>query len=54
VRIALAELFAGAPPVGPEVFAHVDASRAALTVTVRPHRFAGIALEEVTLGAPLG
>jgi hypothetical protein len=35
----------------------VDTSRGALavlTVTVRPHRFAGVAIEEVTLDAALG
>jgi type VI secretion system ImpC/EvpB family protein/type VI secretion system ImpB/VipA family protein len=51
-RIALMELFERAAPAGPEVAAKVE--RDALTVTVRPRRFAGIALEELTLGAPLG
>jgi type VI secretion system ImpC/EvpB family protein/type VI secretion system ImpB/VipA family protein len=53
-RIALAELFDRAPPAGPEIVARVDAARGALTVTVRPRRFAGVALEEITLGAALG
>jgi hypothetical protein len=53
-RIALAELFVDAAPPGPEIFAKVDPARGALTVTVRPHRFAGVAIEEVTLGAALG
>jgi type VI secretion system ImpB/VipA family protein len=52
--IALRELFDRAPPAGPEVVAKVDASRNSLTVTVRPRRFAGISLEELTLGAALG
>ena len=37
---------------GPEVATKVE--RDALTVTVRPRRFAGVALEELTLGAALG
>jgi type VI secretion system ImpB/VipA family protein len=53
-RIALHEMFQTAPPPGPEISAKVDAARGALTVTVRPRRFAGIALEELTLGAALG
>ncbi|HEX3344619.1 MAG TPA: type VI secretion system contractile sheath large subunit, partial [Polyangiaceae bacterium] len=53
-RIALAELFERAPPPGPEITARVDPKRGALEVTVRPRRFAGIALEELTLGAALG
>ena len=53
-RIALAEMFDHAAPAGPEVVTKVDAARGALTVTVRPRRFAGITLEELTLGAALG
>jgi hypothetical protein len=53
-RIALHELFERAAPPGPEITTKVDAARGALTVTVRPRRFAGIALEELTLGAALG
>jgi type VI secretion system ImpB/VipA family protein len=53
-RIALSELFDRAPPAGPEIYAKVDPARGALTVTVRPRRFAGIGLEELTLGAALG
>jgi type VI secretion system protein ImpC len=53
-RIALLEMFDRAAPSGPEVIAKVDPARNALTVTVRPRRFAGIALEELTLGAALG
>jgi type VI secretion system protein ImpC len=53
-RIALADLFDRAAPPGPEITAKVDPARGALTVTVRPRRFAGISLEELTLGAALG
>lgn len=53
-RIALHDMFANAPPSGPEIVAKVDPARGALTVTVRPRRFAGIAIEELTLGAALG
>jgi type VI secretion system protein ImpC len=53
-RIALAEMFDMAAPSGPEVVTKVDAARAQLTVTVRPRRFAGISMEELTLGAALG
>jgi type VI secretion system ImpB/VipA family protein len=52
--ITLREMFDRAPPAGPEVVAKVDPSRGSLTVTVRPRRFAGISLEELTLGAALG
>jgi predicted component of type VI protein secretion system len=52
-RIALADLFERAPPSGPTIDAKVD-GRGGLTVTVRPRRFAGIGLEELTLGAALG
>jgi hypothetical protein len=53
-RIALAEMFDFAAPAGPEVTARVDAAKGALQVTVRPRRFAGISIEELTLGAALG
>jgi predicted component of type VI protein secretion system len=53
-RIALRELFDRAAPPGPEIAAQVDPQRNALTVTIRPRRFAGISLEELTLGAALG
>jgi type VI secretion system ImpB/VipA family protein len=52
--IALSEMFGRAPPAGPEIVAKVDPARNALTVTVRPRRFAGIGLEELTLGSALG
>jgi len=53
-RITLMELFGRAPPSGPEIVVKVDAARGQLAVTVRPRRFAGISLEEITLGAALG
>jgi hypothetical protein len=53
-QIALAELFDRAAPAGPEITASLDAARGRLTVTVRPRRFAGVSIEEVTLGAALG
>lgn len=53
-RVALAEMFDRAAPAGPEIAAKIDPARNTLTVTVRPRRFAQIALEELTLGAALG
>jgi predicted component of type VI protein secretion system len=53
-RIALAEMFERAAPPGPEIVTRVDPKRGSLEVTVRPRRFAGISLEELTLGAALG
>jgi type VI secretion system protein ImpC len=53
-RIALAGIFERAAPPGPEIAASVNQKRASLEVTVRPRRFAGISLEELTLGAALG
>ncbi|HEY3816648.1 MAG TPA: type VI secretion system contractile sheath large subunit [Polyangiaceae bacterium] len=53
-RISLAEMFERAAPPGPEIAARVDTKRGSLEVTVRPRRFAGITLEELTLGAALG
>lgn len=50
-RIALADFFRNPPPVGPEIDA--KARDGVLEVTVRPRRFAGIGLSEVTLAAPL-
>ncbi|MBX3184487.1 MAG: type VI secretion system contractile sheath large subunit [Polyangiaceae bacterium] len=51
-QIALLDFFRNPPPVGPEVEATVENGN--LIVTVRPRRFAGIGLGEVTLAAPLG
>jgi type VI secretion system ImpC/EvpB family protein len=53
-RIALLEMFERAAPSGPEITTKIDGTPASLTVTVRPRRFAGIGLEELTLGAALG
>ncbi len=54
-RLALAELFAVASaPRAPEVSARVDAKKNLLEVTIRPHGFVDVGLEEFTLGAPLG
>ncbi|MCA9626099.1 MAG: type VI secretion system contractile sheath large subunit [Myxococcales bacterium] len=50
-RIALDDFFKNPPPVGPEIDAKVKDGL--LEVTVRPRRFAGITLQEVTLAAPL-
>lgn len=50
-RIALADFFRNPPPVGPEIDA--KARDGMLEVTVRPRRFAGIGLSEVTLAAPM-
>jgi type VI secretion system protein ImpC len=51
-EIALSELFENASPAGPEVTARIASGK--LEVKVRPRRHAGIALEELTLAAPLG
>ncbi len=51
-KIALSELFEGAGPSGPELSARIASGT--LEVKVRPRRFAGVALEELTLSAPLG
>lgn len=53
-RLTLAELFENAGPSGPEIAVKVDSARRVLEVTVRPRRFAGVSLEEITLGAALG
>jgi predicted component of type VI protein secretion system len=52
-RVALADLFTNAPPSGPEIDVRVDSNRRQLEVTVRPRRYAGVSMEEVTLGAVL-
>ena len=51
-QIALLDLFENAPPSGPEVYAKIAGGR--LEVRVRPRRWAGVALEEFALAAPLG
>jgi type VI secretion system protein ImpC len=53
-RIALADIFVDAAPPGPDLVPHVDAARGSLSVTVRPRRFGGVDLDEVTIAAPLG
>jgi type VI secretion system protein ImpC len=52
-RVMLSELFANAAPSGPEIEVAVDTVRQLMQVTVRPRRYAGVSLEEVTLGAQL-
>lgn len=51
-RVVLHGFFSVAPPAGPEIDARVDGSM--LEITVRPRRYAGVGLEEVSLRAPLG
>jgi type VI secretion system protein ImpC len=53
-RIALGGLFETAAPPGPELAVRLDQARDQVTVTVRPRRFAGVQMEEITLGAVLG
>jgi type VI secretion system protein ImpC len=50
--VALLELFSDAGPAGPEMSASI--SGGTLQVTVRPRRFAGVGVEEITLGARMG
>ncbi len=51
--IVLGDLFDRAPPVGPQWSTSIDAARGVLAITIRPRRFAGIGIEEVTLEAAL-
>ena len=51
LEAAVWEMFRNAPPSGPEIEVSVGASGA--QVTVRPRRFLGVGLEEITLGVPL-
>lgn len=55
LRAAVGELFEVAPPPGPEIDIDVSASDGRLhaAVTVRPRRFLGVSMEEITLGVPL-
>jgi type VI secretion system ImpB/VipA family protein len=53
-RIALADIFVDAAPPGPDLVPRVDAEKRSLTVTVRPRRFAGVDLDEITIAAALG
>ena len=62
-RVTMAELFSiASAPRAPEVSvrvvshgsAHGSGAKKALEVTVRPHGFASVELEELTFSAPLG
>ncbi len=56
LNAALHELFRVAPPPGPEIKLELrvgDRGMAA-QVTIRPRRFLGVGMEEITLGVPLG
>ena len=55
LEAALWELFEVAPPSGPEINVDVQSTASGLsaTVTVRPRRFLGVQMEEITLGVPL-
>lgn len=53
VNIALAQMFSAAPPVGPQLEVEVRDGDI-LAVTVQPRRFAGVRLEEFTVGARMG
>ncbi|RLB62775.1 MAG: hypothetical protein DRI90_08300 [Deltaproteobacteria bacterium] len=55
LEAALGELFDVAPPSGPEISVDVTSSPSGLSasVTVRPRRFLGVQMEEITLGVPL-
>ena len=55
LRAAVGELFEIAPPPGPEIEIDVSESggRLQAAVTVRPRRFLGVSMEEITLGVPL-
>lgn len=56
IEAALWTLFEGAPPSGPEIKAkaRADEHGTAVEVTVRPRRFLGVTLEELSLEIPLG
>ena len=51
IEAGLAELFRNAPPSGPEIDLQLADDSA--TVTIRPRRFLGVTLEEVSLRVPL-
>ena len=53
-KVTLAELFPQGGASGPLVDVKIDAAKHRLEVTVKPRRFAGVSLEEITLGATLG
>ena len=56
LEAALQELFRVAPPPGPEIALEVGSGASGLVVqvTIRPRRFLGVGMEEITLGVPLG
>jgi predicted component of type VI protein secretion system len=51
-HLVIADLFGDAAPPGPEIKMWVEKGQ--LLLTIRPRRFAGVGLEEITLGAKLG
>ena len=55
LHAAVMELFRNAPPSGPEISVKVNQVAGGLraAVTVRPRRFLGVQMEEITLGVPL-
>lgn len=56
MEAALWELFENAPPAGPELHVSVrgDDVAEAVAITVRPRRYLGVSLEEISLEVPLG
>lgn len=56
MEAALWELFENSPPAGPELEVQVSGEQAAaaVAVTIRPRRYLGISLEEISLEVPLG
>jgi hypothetical protein len=53
-RLTFGELFAiGTAPRAPEVTVTVDEKKKTMEITIRPHGFVGVQLEEISLGAPL-
>ncbi len=51
LEAAVGEMFRNAAPSGPEVTVSVSGGEA--SVTIRPRRFLGVSMEEITLGVPL-
>lgn len=56
MEAALGELFENSPPAGPQIEVRVLGSPTAeaVAVTVRPRRYLGVTLEEISLEVPLG
>ena len=52
-QITLAELFLNSSPPGPEVAVDVAAAPPRLVVTLRPHRYCGVTIEEIVFEAKL-